>query len=109
GIGMTSAGNLVLSYFLPESNSVSRFVVREIMDFVIFLIASAIMGKVERRSIGDYGLPRRGMFGVQFWQGIGLGFGAITVLLLAMRSFGMFHFQGIALHGIDIWKWALIY
>jgi membrane protease YdiL (CAAX protease family) len=108
-IGLTSAGNLVLSHFLPDANSVPRFVVREIMDFVIFLIASAIMGRFERRSIGDYGLPRRGMFGVQFWQGIGLGFGAITVLLLGMRSFGVFHFQGIALRGVDIWKWALIY
>jgi len=89
-IGLISAGNLIVSHFLPNAKSVSAFIVREIMDFVIFLIASAIMSKVERRGIGDYGLPRRGMFGVQFWQGIGLGFGAITVLLLGMRSFGAF-------------------
>ena len=59
-IGLTSAGNLVLSHFLPDANSVPRFVVREIMDFVIFLIASAIMGRFERRSIGESNRNRFG-------------------------------------------------
>jgi len=49
------------------------------------------------------------MFRAQFWQGVLLGFASITILLVAMRAAGVFYFGSIALHGADIWKWAIIY
>jgi len=49
------------------------------------------------------------MFHVEFWQGAALGFASITGLLAAMRAVRTFYFQGIALHGFDIWKWAAVY
>ena len=67
------------------------------------------MGRIEGRTIADYGLPWRGMFRVQFWQGVLLGFASITGLLAAMRGVGVFYFGSIALHGTDIWKWAVVY
>jgi len=69
------------------------------MDFLIFLLASWIMGRIEGRTIADYGLPGRRMFGGQFWQGVLLGLASITGLLVAMRVVGVFYFGGIALHG----------
>src|SRR5271165_5828495 len=52
---------------------------------VPLLIATWIMGRIERRSFADYGLPWRRAFGRQFWQGAGFGFASFTVLLLVMR------------------------
>jgi len=80
-----------------------------VMDFLIFLLASGIMGRIEGRTIADYGLPWRRMFRVQYWQGVLLGFASITGLLVAMRAAGVFYFGSIALHGPYIWKWAVVY
>ena len=70
------------------------------------LIATWIMGRIERRSFADYGLPWRRAFGRQFWQGAGFGFASFTVLLLVMRLAGVFSFGAITLHGWDVGKYA---
>jgi membrane protease YdiL (CAAX protease family) len=108
-IALINASNLMVRRLLHGADDTALFLVREVMDFLIFLFASWIMGRVEGRTIADYGLPRRGMFRVQFWQGILLGFASITGLLVAMRVVGVFYFGSIALHGADVWKWAIVY
>lgn len=108
-IGLINASNLVVRRVLHGADEVSLFLVREVMDFLIFLFASWIMGRIESRTIADYGLPWRRMLRTQFWQGAALGFASITGLLVVMRAAGVFYFRGIALHGPDVWKWATIY
>jgi uncharacterized protein len=70
------------------------------------LIATWIMGRIEGRTLADYGLPWRRAFGRQFWQGAGFSFASFTVLLLVMRVAGAFWFGPITLHGLDIWKYG---
>lgn len=70
------------------------------------VIATSIMGRIERRTFADYGLPWQRAFGRQFWQGAGFSFVSFTVLLLVMRLAGVFSFGAIALHGLDVWKYA---
>ena len=70
------------------------------------LIATWIMGRIERRTFADYGLPWRRAFGRRFWQGAAFSFASFTVLLAAMRLAGVFSFGAIALHGWDVWKYA---
>ena len=70
------------------------------------MIATWIMGRIERRTFADYGLPWRRAFGRQFWQGACLSFASFTVLLLVMRLAGVFSFGAIALRGWDVWKYA---
>jgi membrane protease YdiL (CAAX protease family) len=106
---LIEASNLIVRQMLHGADDTTLFLVREVMDFFIFLLASWIMGRIEGRTIADYGLPWRGMFRLQFWQGALLGFVAITGLLVAMRLAGVFYFGSIALHGADIWKWAIVY
>ena len=108
-IALINARNLIVRRLLHDADDTALFFVREVGDFVIFLLASWIMGRIESRTIADYGLPRRRMFRVQFWQGALLGFAAITGLLVAMRVVGVFYFGSIALHGVDIWRWAIVY
>ena len=70
------------------------------------VIATWIMGRIERRTFADYGLPWRRAFGRQFWQGACFSFASFTVLLLVMRLAGVFSFGAIALHGWDVWRYA---
>ena len=106
-IALINASNVTIRRLLPGADDTTSFLVREVMDFLIFLSASWIMGRIEGRTIADYGLPWRTMVRLQFWQGALLGFASITGLLVAMRAVGVFHVDGIALHGFDIWKWAI--
>ena len=108
-ITLIYANNLIVRRLLHSADDTALFFVREVGDFLIFLLASWIMGNIEGRTIADYGLPRRRMFRVQFWQGALLGFAAITGLLVAMRVVGVFYFGRIGLHGADIWRWTIVY
>jgi membrane protease YdiL (CAAX protease family) len=108
-IALINASNLMVRRLLHGADSITLFLVRDVMDLLIFLLASWTMGRIEGRTIANYGLPWRRMFRMQFWQGVGLGFASITGLLVAMRAVGVFYFGSIALHGVDIWKWATIY
>jgi len=108
-IALINATNLIVGRLLPGADRTTLFLVFQVINFLIFLVASWIMGRIERRTIADYGLPWRRMFRTQFWQGVLLGFASITGLLVAMRAAGVFYFGSIALHGADVWKWAAIY
>jgi uncharacterized protein len=102
------ASNLLIRRLL-HADDVALFLLHEVLDFLIFLLASCTMGRIEGRTIADYGLPWRKMFRAQFLQGAMIGFVLLTALLLAMRLCGVFYFGTIALHGVDIWKWAIAY
>jgi membrane protease YdiL (CAAX protease family) len=103
------ATNLIFGWLLHGADQTTLFLVFQVINFLIFLFASWVMGRIEGRTIADYGLPWRRMFRVQFWQGVLLGFVSVTGLLVAMRIAGVFYFGRIALHGSDVWKWAIVY
>lgn len=91
-------------------NVITRAVVQEeVAGFLILLLASAIMARLEGRTIADYGLPWRSMFRRQFWQGTVVGFAMCTALLASMWAVGVFHVGNLALHTFDIWKWGAIW
>jgi membrane protease YdiL (CAAX protease family) len=102
-------GNLMVGRLVHGADAVTLFLVQEVVRFLIYLLASWIMGRIENRTIADYGLPGRSVFGVKFWQGVLLGFASISGVLVAMRGVGVFYFGNIALHGRDLWKWAVVY
>ena len=77
--------------------------------FAALLLASAVMGKIERRRIGDYGLPLHRAFCAQFWQGGAIGFVSLTALLLVLRIAGAFSFGSLVLRGIEIWRYGFVW
>lgn len=86
-------------------------IISEALQFAVFLFACWVMSRIERRNMGEYGLPLRNsgvlprfIRGYVFW-----GFLSLTVLLLAMRGLHVFYFGNVALHGAEIFHWALIW
>jgi hypothetical protein len=102
-------GNLAARQFLKGAGPAVLFFVREMRIFLTYLCATWVMGRIEGRSITEYGLPWRSVCRSRFWEGVLLGFASLTGLILVMRLIGAFHFGGVALRGADIWKWALLY
>jgi hypothetical protein len=82
------------------------FLVGEVESLIAAVIPALVFARYEHRRFGEYGLPRRGAFGVQFWAGVIWGICAITVLLAVMRGFGAFYFGGLVLHGVRMLKFA---
>jgi uncharacterized protein len=80
--------------------------ITELGSFVVVAIPAVVMGWIERRPFGDYGLPRRGAFGKSFWVGMVWGIVAITALILAIGGVGDFSLGAVALHGKRILKFA---
>jgi membrane protease YdiL (CAAX protease family) len=79
-------------------------------EFVLFLLvalAAWIMGKIERRKAGVYGLPldrsavSRFVVGYLVW-----GFLPLTLVLLIMRGLGVFYFGTINVRGWEALYWA---
>lgn len=70
----------------------SAVLIQEITLVIAMVVAAAIMSKIEKRPMGQYGLPKQGAFGRLFWQGIVWGFVAITVCLMLIE----------ALHGLSL-------
>jgi len=93
----------------PHLDESARFLLHDATALVIYLVASWIMGRIEGRTIADYGLPWRRMFRGEFWIGAAIGFACISALVLALRLCGVFFFKGVALSGVEIAIWALVY
>jgi len=81
----------------------------ELVSFAVILFASWVMSRIEHRRIADYGLPLRRAFRSRFWQGLLIGFAAITTLLAGMRLAGVFRFGTLGLHGNELFKYAVLW
>ena len=93
----------------PHGFSMTGIIIGEAIVFLLFLIVSWIMAKIEDRTIGDYGLPARKAFQKEFWQGAIIGFVAMTILLGTLRGLGVFYFGKFALHGGELAKYAALW
>jgi len=82
---------------------------QESIMFLATLVATAIMGLLERRPFGSYGLPQAGAFGARFWQGAAWGIAMIAAMMLLIRVFGGFSFGELALRGAAAWRYAFIW
>ena len=95
---------------LPHSSDQAvSYLVDKVLKFAVFLLASWIMAKIETRTIADYGLPWRKMFGPRFWTGAAMALVGLTGFLTLARLAGVFRFGEVALRGNEIWKWGALY
>ncbi len=81
----------------------------EAANFAIIFGAAFVMSRIEHRPVGAYGIPVREAFGRKFWLGIFFGLLEISVLMGLITLFGGYSFGPVALHGAQIFQWALFY
>ena len=63
------------------------------------LLATWTVARVEKRALGDYGIPSRQAFGWRFWEGAFWGFAMLSAVLLPLRVAGNFRLDSAALSG----------
>jgi len=80
-----------------------------VLGFAVAFGAAAIMSLIERRKVGEYGLPLSDAFGRKFWLGFLFGLLEITALMVLIGSFGGYSFGALALQGNAILKWGLLH
>jgi hypothetical protein len=107
---LASAINPVVSRVFPgskgENPGPGAMLLAEILLFLAVLLPACVMALVERRSMGNYGLPARKFLGLRFWQGVGLGLAEVTALVGSIAAFGGYSFGPLDLHGAAIFKWG---
>jgi uncharacterized protein len=84
-------------------------ILQEAVSFALVFGTAWIMSRIERRSVGEYGLPLSDAFGKKFWLGFLFGLLEVSVLIGLIAAFGGYSFGSLAVTGTDIVKWALIH
>ena len=84
-------------------------IVLETTVLLPILIAAWVMSRIEHRPFGDYGLPPRRAFAKQFWQGAFWGVATEAFAILLITAFHGFSFGTLALGGVDIAKYAVLW
>ena len=79
------------------------------LAFFCVLFATLIMGAFEKRTLGDYGLPRRGAFGIRFWEGLVWGLAAECATMFTLFLTGNVTFHGFDLRGAAALQYGLLW
>ncbi len=107
--GLAIAFSEVNRPFVPHTEGLPPlwfFLLDECERFVAAVVPALVLCRFEKRPFGDYGLPRQGAFGKNFWSGTLWGIVAISILLVSLRGVGVFYFGGVVLHGLAVVKYA---
>jgi membrane protease YdiL (CAAX protease family) len=91
------------------ANGLWSMMLEEFGVLVAAVVPALVLGRVERRRWGVYGLPGRRAFGKLFWAGAVWGFGGITLLLGAMYGLRVFAVGPLAMHGARVVKFAVFW
>jgi hypothetical protein len=83
--------------------------IKDVIGFLATAAAAAIMAFLEGRPFSAYALARAGAFGASFWQGAVWGVAMITAVILLITTFGGFSFGELALRGLAIWRFAVVW
>ena len=79
------------------------------VNFILVVVATLIMSKIERRAFDVYGLPWRNVLRSRLWVGMLAGFAIIALVLLCVFALHGFEITGIATTGRALMTSALLY
>jgi membrane protease YdiL (CAAX protease family) len=98
-----------LGLHFGEGWSVSIFLWQEPITLAIALIATAIMGRIDRLPFRVFGITWSDAFRGRFWEGSLWGFLAVAVLVGAIALLGGYQVRGFALHGGELVRMAALW
>ncbi len=87
----------------------TSMLVQEITGALAVFAAAKVMGMLEGREFGGYGLPRSAAFGARFWQGAVWGLAMIAATMLLIRALHGYSFGELALQGGALWGYAALW
>jgi CAAX protease family protein len=93
----------------PHVLTPGRVFPAELAQAVCAIAAAVVMGRIEGRRFGEYGLPWQGAVRGRFWEGALWGIAQITVLVLLIRALGGYTFGGLALRAGGAVEFALVW
>jgi uncharacterized protein len=70
-------------------------------------LATWVMSRMEKRPLGDYGIPLRQALGIRFWEGSVWGFAMLSAILLVLCVSGHFQIESVSLTGGSFFRYAL--
>ena len=108
-LGSVLALRLHLPFATHTDITAPGLLVQEAILMLAAFAAAAILGVLEGRPFGAYGLPAAGAFRARFWQGILWGLAMITGMILLIRLLGGFSFGELALRGPILWGYAALW
>jgi membrane protease YdiL (CAAX protease family) len=94
---------------LGSGFSPTNVIIGETLLFGVVLIATAIMGRFECRSLADYGLPVRQVLRKQFWTGALWGFVMVSIIVGLMATAHAYSPGGLALPPMAVVKYGLLW
>ena len=98
-----------LAHRLGTDFSAPNIIIGEGIAFCFLMIATAIMGKFERRTLAEYGLPFRLILRKQFWIGALWGFAMLSLIVGLMDASHAYSLGGLALAPLAIVKFGLLW
>jgi len=112
-VGTSAVLNLIASQVrqgTPRGTlTVKDGIIGEVIGFAIAFGAAAMMARIERRSVWDYGLPWKEAFGGKFWLGFLFGLAEVSLLVGLIAAFGGYSFGNLALSGSAIVRWGAVH
>jgi membrane protease YdiL (CAAX protease family) len=86
--------------------------IRESWEVILVFIATAVLARIERRSVFSFGYVGSGKL-VRLASGAVWGFVSLSVLIGVLWQTGSLVFDGFSLHGLAVWRyaitWALVF
>jgi len=80
---------------------------QESMASACAIAAALVLGRLEGRRFGDYGMPWTQAFRGNFWLGALWGTATVSALVLVIRMLGGYSFGGVDLSPADVARYAL--
>jgi uncharacterized protein len=81
----------------------------EIPSAFCLLLSALVMARIEKRSLGDYGLSLRRRVGKHFLWGLFWGLCVFSGLIAIIAALHGFSFDGLAIHGRALLKYAILW
>lgn len=98
-----------LQHFLGNELSARNLIIGDSINFVLVMIATAVMARIEHRGLSQYGLPPSGLLGKQFRTGALWGFIMLSCIIAAMTVTHAYTPGAIALPPAAILRYAMLW
>jgi hypothetical protein len=79
----------------------------KVITTAFLFLATWFLSRVEKRSLGEYGIPPRQALGRRFWEGCLWGFVMLSVIPLVLGVSGHFRIESLAFTGGEVIHYAV--